>query len=168
MKFIDTHQHLIFRKQFGYTWTHDIPALASEYIEFMNLGVKLSGISAYCQEGTATDETLRPWVAHILDSFGPACMVWGSDWPVVNRETGLAPWCDITRSLLGDLSDNEQAQIANRNAGSIYGVYASEPSTRLFRAARSLSRSALSWMKPAASFWSYAPASSSKVTWASE
>ena len=28
MKFIDTHQHLIFRDRFGYEWTNEIPPLA--------------------------------------------------------------------------------------------------------------------------------------------
>lgn len=89
-----------------------------------NVNVKLSGISAYAAPGTASLETLRPWIGHVLDTFTPARMVWGSDWPVVNLGAGLPAWLDVTEAVLGELSANEQDQIGWRNAERIYGVAA--------------------------------------------
>jgi predicted TIM-barrel fold metal-dependent hydrolase len=89
-----------------------------------NVNVKLSGISAYAAPGTASPETLRPWIDHVLSTFTPARMVWGSDWPVVNLGAGLPAWLDITEAVLGALSPDEQDQIGWRNAERIYGIKA--------------------------------------------
>lgn len=87
-----------------------------------HVSVKLSGISAYCAPGTASAETLKPWVDHVIDRFGPGRMVWGSDWPVVLLGAGLLPWMEITRALIAGLSPDEQGAIAAGNARRIYRV----------------------------------------------
>lgn len=97
-------------------WAAQISALA----RLPNLYVKLSGISAYCAEGTAGTSTLRPWADHVLQSFGPSRMVWGSDWPVVNLGHGLAGWIASTRQLIAGLSADEQAAITAGNARRVY------------------------------------------------
>ena len=35
-------------------------------------------------------ETLKPYVDVLLEAFGPARLMWGSDWPVVNEAGGYA------------------------------------------------------------------------------
>jgi len=97
-------------------WAAGIDALAA----LPQVNVKLSGISAYCAPGTASADTLRPWVDHVLQRFGPDRIVWGSDWPVVVLGAGLAAWIGLTRELLGGLSADEQDRIAARNARKIY------------------------------------------------
>jgi len=87
-----------------------------------NVVCKLSGITAYCGEGQATFETVRPWVEEVLAAFGPERVCWGSDWPVVNLGAGLAGWLEITRRILSDLSDSEAAAIAEGTARRIYGL----------------------------------------------
>jgi predicted TIM-barrel fold metal-dependent hydrolase len=99
-------------------WAAGIDRLAA----FPQLHVKLSGIAAYCAPGTATETTLRPWIDHVLDRFGPSRMVWGSDWPVVNVGPGLPGWLDITRATLARLSASEAEAIAHRNARAVYGL----------------------------------------------
>ena len=89
-----------------------------------NVNVKLSGISAYAAPGTASLETLRPWIRHVIDCFGPTRMVWGSDWPVANLGLGMEGWLDVTEAVLGELSEDEQALIGWTNAERIYGVTA--------------------------------------------
>lgn len=85
-----------------------------------HVSVKLSGITAYCAPGTATLATLQPWVDHVLHAFGPARMLWGSDWPVVNLGTGLPDWIALTRDLLQGLSAAEQDQIGQHTARRVY------------------------------------------------
>ena len=60
--------------------------------EIPNVTCKLSGIMAYCAPGTSSYETIKPYVDHVLECFGPDRMVWGSDWPVVNAGKGIQEW----------------------------------------------------------------------------
>ncbi len=99
-------------------WAAGITALAA----LSHVSCKLSGIVAYCAPGTATLETLRPWVDHVLQSFGPGRVVWGGDWPVVNLGTGLPAWIALTHQLLAGLSPAEMQAIAGGNARRIYGL----------------------------------------------
>ena len=99
-------------------WAKGIDHLAA----LPHVSVKLSGISAYCEQGTASVALLRPWVDHVLDRFGPGRVVWGSDWPVVLLGAGLLPWIDMTRDLLSGLSIDEQTAIGSGNARRIYRV----------------------------------------------
>ncbi len=89
-----------------------------------NVAVKLSGISAYAAPGTASLATLRPWIDHVIETFTPARMVWGSDWPVANLGLGMEGWLDVTEAVLAGLSPDEQDMIGWRNAERIYGVTA--------------------------------------------
>ncbi len=50
--------------------------------------------------------------------------MWGSDWPVVNLGLGMEGWLDVTEAVLGELSEDEQALVAWKNAERIYGVTA--------------------------------------------
>lgn len=97
-------------------WAAGIASIAA----LPNVAVKLSGITAYCAPGTATIETLRPWVDHALEAFGPARMCWGSDWPVVDLGTGLPAWFDLTQAILGTLTADEAAAIAAHTARHLY------------------------------------------------
>lgn len=87
-----------------------------------HVNAKLSGVLAYCTPGTASLETIRPYVDHVIDSFGPDRLVWGSDWPVVNLTSALPDWIVIFRQLIAGFSPDEQAAICNGNAQRIYGV----------------------------------------------
>lgn len=99
-------------------WAKGITALAA----LPHVTVKLSGITAYCAEGTANQATLQPWVDHVLAAFGPDRIVWGGDWPVVNLGVGLPDWIALSRDLLKGLSSAEQLQIAQGTAKRIYRV----------------------------------------------
>ncbi len=87
-----------------------------------HLRVKLSGITAYCAPGTASTELLRPYVDHVIESFGPARVLWGGDWPVVNLGVGLPDWIGMSRALLSALTPAEQAQVASGTARAVYGL----------------------------------------------
>lgn len=80
-----------------------------------NLHVKLSGITAY-GPGDWTAETLRPYVRHVIESFGPARVVWGSDSPVCTLQSSLPEWVAVTHLLLCELTAEERAAILQQNA----------------------------------------------------
>ena len=99
-------------------WGKDIKKLA----ELPNVYCKLSGLMAYCAPGTSSQQTIQPYVDHVLETFGPNRMVWGSDWPVVNLGKGIQEWISVTRNILSKLSDSEAEAIANANAQKIYNI----------------------------------------------
>jgi len=94
----------------------------SDLAKLPHVMIKLSGITAYCAPGAMDGATLKPWVSHVLDVFGPDRMVWGGDWPVVDLGAGLPGWIGLTRSLLAGLSDDEQQKITEDNARLVYGL----------------------------------------------
>ncbi|MEO1192457.1 MAG: amidohydrolase family protein [Pseudomonadota bacterium] len=99
-------------------WRADISALAA----LPNVTCKLSGLLAYCRPDAATLDSIRPYVDHVLEAFGPQRMIWGSDWPVVTVTSDLPTWIDITQEILGALSPDEAEAIGSANAVQVYGL----------------------------------------------
>jgi L-fuconolactonase len=80
---------------------------------------KLSGLSNEAGAG-APAEDMRPYVEHLLAEFGPARLLWGSDWPVMNLATDYATWHAATQRWLAPLSAEERARIMGLNAQAFY------------------------------------------------
>lgn len=97
-------------------WAAAVTALAA----LPHVMCKLSGISAYCAPKPVTEALLRPWVDHVLQSFGPERVLWGSDWPVVNLGGGLPDWLALSRKFLAGLSAAEAQAMASENARRVY------------------------------------------------
>ena len=88
-----------------------------------NVVAKLSGVYANVAPGTATLDTVRPYVEHVIEAFGPDRCLWGSDWPVVNVQGGDLPtWIAAFRAILAGFSEAEQAAMAHGTAERVYKV----------------------------------------------
>ena len=98
-------------------WADRIAAIARH----PHVHCKLSGLATEAA-GDWTVEGLRPWVDHLLASFGPARLLWGSDWPVVNLAGGYARWRAATDRLLETLAGDDRAAILGGNAARFYGL----------------------------------------------
>ena len=98
-------------------WADDIRALSAR----PQVMCKLSGLLTEAGPRT-TDADLRPYVEHLLDCFGPARLMWGSDWPVLTLAGDYGGWITQARRLLQGLSADEQAQVFGRTAASFYGI----------------------------------------------
>jgi predicted TIM-barrel fold metal-dependent hydrolase len=98
-------------------WRDAITALAA----LPNVACKVSGVIAYAGENP-TAEVLRPYVEHVIQSFGWDRVVWGSDHPVCTLEANLTKWVGITRELIAGASEAEQTRLLNGNAKRIYRV----------------------------------------------
>jgi predicted TIM-barrel fold metal-dependent hydrolase len=96
-------------------WRADIKALAAE----PNVACKVSGVVAYADPSWTVDD-LRPFVAHVIESFGWDRVVWGSDWPVCTLTADLGRWVAATRTIIAAESESNQAKLLNGNAGRIY------------------------------------------------
>jgi L-fuconolactonase len=96
-------------------WRADMAAIAAH----PNALCKLSGFPGEAGADW-TVEDLRPYADHLLEVFGPARLLWGSDWPVVNRAGGYDRWREATRALLAGLSEGEQGAILGGTAARTY------------------------------------------------
>ena len=96
-------------------WRADMAAVAAR----PNTTCKLSGLVTEAAS-TWTVGDLRPYVDHLLAVFGPGRLLWGSDWPVVERGGGYDAWHAATGELLAALSRDERDAIVGGNAARIY------------------------------------------------
>lgn len=98
-------------------WRDDIRRLA----ELPNINAKISGIVANARPDWTVDE-LRPYVEHVIDSFGWDRVVWGSDHPVCTLTANLTRWVEATQQIIAGASDDEKARLLHRNAERIYRI----------------------------------------------
>jgi L-fuconolactonase len=100
-------------------WRADMAAVAAR----PNTVCKLSGLVTEASPDWQVSD-LKPYVEHLLRCFGPERLLWGSDWPVVERARGYDAWREACRELIGDLSEGERAAIYGGNAVRTYGIAA--------------------------------------------
>ncbi len=96
-------------------WRADMAALAAR----SNTVCKISGLVTEAGADW-TAEALRPYLDHLLSSFGPERLLWGSDWPVVNLAGGYERWRDATLNFLASLTDAQRSAVLGGNAERIY------------------------------------------------
>ncbi len=103
-------------------WRADIGAIAAR----PNTTCKLSGLVTEAAADWTLDD-LRPAVAHLLAAFGPARLLWGSDWPVVERARGYDAWRTATGDLLAPLPAPDRRAVLGDNAARIYLAHRGRP-----------------------------------------
>jgi L-fuconolactonase len=96
-------------------WTRAITRLA----RLPNVQCKLSGLATEAAPGW-TEHTLRPYVEHLLDTFGPERLMWGSDWPVLDLNGEYGQWFAVANALLAPLSDAQREAVFGGNATAFY------------------------------------------------
>jgi L-fuconolactonase len=96
-------------------WADGITRLA----RLAHVHCKLSGLATEAAAGW-TEATLQPYVDHLLQSFGPARLMWGSDWPVLNQNGDYLLWHSVANTLLAGLSDAERDAVFGANAATFY------------------------------------------------
>ncbi|MGJ9412910.1 amidohydrolase family protein [Aeromicrobium sp. CF4.19] len=85
------------------------------------VSAKLSGLDTAAGPGyTAAD--LRPALDIALEEFGPARLMFGTDWPVSDLADGYARWWDVLGELLAPLSAPERASILGGTAADVYRI----------------------------------------------
>ena len=95
--------------------------------------VKLSGAFSELPPGLGSTSNMadhiRPWVTHVLGTFGPQRTMFGSDWPVCNLngpagEDSWVAWKDVVQLMSNDasyqLSENDRQRIWSGTAAEAY------------------------------------------------
>jgi L-fuconolactonase len=98
-------------------WRDGIAALAA----LPQVHCKLSGIVTEAGRDW-TVERLRPFVAHVLEAFGPGRVLWGSDWPVLDLAADYGRWIAASEALLVHLDGPARQAVFGGNARRFYGI----------------------------------------------
>jgi L-fuconolactonase len=98
-------------------WASWIARFAAE----TSVHCKLSGLATEAGPGWDVHR-LQPWVEHLLRHFGPARLMWGSDWPVLNLAGDYRHWHAVSVALLDGLPFQAQTGIRGANAAAFYGI----------------------------------------------
>lgn len=99
-------------------WAAHIRTLAA----LPNTVGKLSGLVTEADWKTWTTADLRPYADTVLDAFGPARLMFGSDWPVCTLAATYGEVTDTARELTAGLSDAERAAVFGGTAARVYGL----------------------------------------------
>ncbi|MBG6142413.1 L-fuconolactonase [Labrenzia sp. EL_142] len=98
-------------------WAASMKQLAAD----TNAFCKLSGLVTEAKPDWSVDD-LRPYVDHLLSTFGPQRILWGSDWPVCLLASSYERWVEATEILLNGLTPDEKDAVLGLNALRAYGL----------------------------------------------
>ena len=96
-------------------WADGISSLAEETSAY----IKFSGLVTEASEDWTIDD-LRPYVEHILNSFGVHRILWGSDWPVCCLRSDYDVWYAAAYELTSSLSSEDKTNLFGSNAIKAY------------------------------------------------
>ncbi|MEV5716099.1 amidohydrolase family protein [Amycolatopsis mediterranei] len=99
-------------------WASGVAALAARE----NVVCKLSGLVTEADWSGWDVGHLRRYVDHVLEVFGPARLLFGSDWPVCELAASYEVVLDTAVALTGSLSDAERLAVFEHNARTTYGL----------------------------------------------
>lgn len=80
---------------------------------------KMSGLWTEAPEGEPV-EVVRPWCEALLDIWSPQRLLWGSDWPVLEKAGSYAAWRELSLDVLSKSSTQENSAVFGGNARRIY------------------------------------------------
>ncbi|MGH2614044.1 MAG: amidohydrolase family protein [Thermomicrobiales bacterium] len=102
-----------------------VDAWAAQMEPFRSLthvSCKLSGMVTEANWTTWTPADLKPYVARVMDIFGPDRVLYGSDWPVCLLAGSYSEVKSALEEALPSLSLEERAQVFGGNAIRFYGL----------------------------------------------
>ena len=85
-----------------------------------NVFCKLSGMVTEAAYGAWTVAQLLPYATTVLEAFGPARVMFGSDWPVCLVAVTYRRWAQIVRDFVAGLTRAEQAAVLGETARRAY------------------------------------------------
>ncbi|MGH1549806.1 amidohydrolase family protein [Leifsonia poae] len=99
-------------------WQAGLRALAAN----PNVTAKVSGLTSGLAPGRWTADDVRPLFETAVDAFGPARLLYGSDWPLAELGGGAPAWRTAFDELVGELSANERDALLGGNAVRFYSL----------------------------------------------
>jgi L-fuconolactonase len=98
------------------SWAKELRDMAS----LPNVVCKISGVVTEADRATWTIEQIKPYVRHVVESFGENRIVFGSDWPVATLATDYRRWVNTLDEITADLSTDQKRKLWAENAKKFY------------------------------------------------
>jgi L-fuconolactonase len=99
-------------------WCHDIRELAKPE----NVFCKLSGMVTEAHWHDWKPEHFRPYLDVVMNAFGPARLMIGSDWPVCTASAAYGRTLRIVRDYISQLTTSEQDLILGGTCARFYAI----------------------------------------------
>jgi L-fuconolactonase len=97
-------------------WRQEIKTLAG----YPNVWCKVSGLVTEADHEHWKKEDLRPYIDHVIDSFGFDRVMYGGDWPVAYQATEYPRWVETLAWAVAGCSETELRQLFRENAIGFY------------------------------------------------
>jgi L-fucono-1,5-lactonase len=132
IKFLDRHPNQVFvldhlakpriKQQVLDPWRANLFELAKRE----NVYCKLSGMATEADWNNWSAADLGPYADAALEAFGPARLMFGSDWPVCLLACSYPRWLETATDFLRELSGPEQNLVFGGVASKVYSLSAPE------------------------------------------
>ena len=98
-------------------------SLITQLASFDNVSCKISGMVTEAKWNTWKPSDFTPYVEHIIESFTPSRLMFGSDWPVALLATGTySDVVQLAEKLTEKFSETENELFWLKNACSVYKI----------------------------------------------
>jgi L-fuconolactonase len=97
-------------------WASDIKAVA----DIPGVYCKISGMVTEADHANWIVDDLKPYVSHIVESFGFDRLMYGSDWPVCLLAADYDRMFKATLDAIGPMPDDDRAKFLGKNATEFY------------------------------------------------
>jgi L-fuconolactonase len=97
-------------------WRTDLRRLA----EFPNVWCKMSGLVTEADHQQWTPADLRPYIDHVMDTFGFDRVMFGGDWPVAYQATEYPRWVSTLEEAVAGATQQQLAALFRDNAIAFY------------------------------------------------
>lgn len=99
----------------------------SQLAKFPNVCCKISGLVAYADPAKWTPDDLRPYIEHVISSFGWDRVLFGSDWPVCTTSSTFGTWVETLHRITEAEGKPKQAKLFHDNAIRVYRLENRKP-----------------------------------------
>ena len=88
-----------------------------------NVVCKLSGLTTEADHQAWTREQLRPYIDHVIESFGADRVMYGGDWPVSELAGAYPRWLETLDGATASLSPADKRKLFRDNAVKTYRLH---------------------------------------------
>jgi len=99
-------------------WRQEIKTLAG----LPNVWCKISGLVTEADHQKWTRDDLKPYIDHVIESFGFDRVMYGGDWPVAFQATEYPRWVETLEWAVSGSSETELRKLFRDNAIKFYGL----------------------------------------------
>ncbi len=97
-------------------WRADLVELAS----LPNVACKLSGLVTEADHERWQPDDLQPYIDHVLSTFGPERVMFGSDWPVQTLAARYEQWVRVLQGAAAARPEADRRRLFSENARTFY------------------------------------------------